>query len=588
MFEEYGHHDYSFGKGPDCISESLPCGDENISLHQAISNGRALHAERISPVPVEKHLKKLINLCLPSSVLCLLSSVLCLLSSALWAHAADVSTNGVGGGPWSDPATWHGKKAPATDDDVVIQKNDIVIFDHADDGKPTCHRLQIDPKGGLTFKTSAGKLVLSVTEGIESYGVIRVDGTKSATDEFEIRLIGDTAEKRKIKLAKGAALLLYGRADLPGGHCNVSLVSFKDKEQKEDILGLVEAQGPAMVDWQRICVKDVKLTAKQIDNTGAKANERIKLTDNKFVGLSRLSCHTCDSIEISRNSFEFKGDKPLDEAAVAVLYSPLAEIKNNTIRGGFIMGITVNFQSDSVLIGNTIEKCTYGITGGYGIPNTMIKQTTIRGCEFGVKLEGGSGVLEEVMVEGATTAFQQQNCNLQLTQFGVKDLAKNGVAVLVETGTLSLLNCDLKPEQFKVLPQPPAAPGKPPLVPVTCLQYVIIGVKDAPPETLVEVRTSNPAPVGPADPNVRNTPAALVDGLTPLPKTLNPLIVTSWSFDLTGKLVAAPEYTVKVLGPAPKEGAPRPVLKMQQFRPKDSGFRAEPNQKIPTLEVPFK
>jgi hypothetical protein len=473
---------------------------------------------------------------------------------------------------------------PGPEDDVVIRKNDVVTFDRGDDGKATCNKLQIDPKGGLTFKTTAGKLVLNPVGGIESFGVIRLDGTKSASDEFEIRLTGGTAEKRTVKLHKGSALLLYGKADLPGGRCNVSLVSSKTNDQKEDILGLVDADGPTvMIDWQRTCIQDIKLTAKKIDNTGGKANERLKLSENRFTGLSRVSCQNCDTPEIASNSFGADRAKPVEEAAINVSYSPLAEIKNNAIHGGFAIGITVNYQADSVLLGNSIAKCTFGITGGYGIPNTMIKQTRIIGCETGVKLEGASGVLEDLTVEGATTGFLLQNSTLQLMQFQVKDLARNGVAVQVETGSLTLLNCDLKPEQFKVLAQAPV-PGKPVIVPVTSLQYLIVSVKEAPADAQVEVRT-NPAPAGPADPNVRNTPAALVEGLTPLPRTLNPLIVKTWSYDNTGKLLPAPDYNINVLGPAPKEGAPRPVLKTVPFHPKDSGFRAQPNDKTPSLEV---
>src|SRR5262249_22113312 len=43
---------------------------------------------------------------------------LALLTGASW--AAEVSTNGTGGGPWSDPATWKTKAVPAPEDDVVI------------------------------------------------------------------------------------------------------------------------------------------------------------------------------------------------------------------------------------------------------------------------------------------------------------------------------------------------------------------------------------------------------------------------------------------------------------------------------------
>ncbi len=498
------------------------------------------------------------------------------------ACAAEIASNGLGGGAWSDPATWRGKSVPGPSDDVVIQKNDVVVFDRSDDGKPTCKKLLIDPRGGLTFKTGGGNLTLAVTDGIESFGVVRLDGTKSASDFFELKLIGDTASKRQIKLGKNAALLLYGKASLPEGKRNVALVApHVESKEKEAIFGLVDAEGQVMIDWLRADIHDVKLQAKKIDNTGAKPGERIKVSECRFTGQARIWTQTCDTPEIVKCDFENKG-KPIEEAAINVSFSPLAEIRENTVRGGFAVGITVNYQSDSVLIGNTVENCTSGITGGYGIPNTMIKQTRIRGCATGFKLEGGSGVLEDILVEGATTAFHEQNSSFQLTQFIVKDLApKTGMAVLHEGNTLTLMNCNILPGQIKLGPQG----AKPAPVPVACLQHLVVVVKGAPAGALVDVRTTNPpAAAGAADPNVRNSPAPLVDGQTPPAGSLGPLIVKAWSLDPAGKTVAAPEYAIKILGPLAKEGAERPVLKTVAYRPTENTFRAADDKK-PTMEV---
>src|ERR1700722_7903976 len=90
--------------------------------------------------------------------------------------AAEISTNGIGGGAWSDPATWSTKAVPGPKDDVIIRKFDAVVFDRNDDGKVSCARLQIDPKGVLMFKTGAGKQTFCVAEAIETYGTIKLDG----------------------------------------------------------------------------------------------------------------------------------------------------------------------------------------------------------------------------------------------------------------------------------------------------------------------------------------------------------------------------------------------------------------------------
>lgn len=499
--------------------------------------------------------------------------------------AAEVTTNGTGGGPWSDPATWRGKAVPGPKDDVVIQKFDVVQFDKNDDGKISCHKLQIDPRGALMFKTGAGKQVCCIADAIDSFGVIKLDGTKSATDFLELRMVGDSAEKRKIKLNKGAALLLYGKANLPDDKRNVALSSPKTAEQKDDLLSLVTADGFVSFDWQRASFLNIKLQVQKIDNTGAKANERLNLIENQFVGVSRIWFHTCDSPVIAKNSFDYKEKAALTEAAISVYFGPLSEIKGNTIRGAFQSGVTIGYQSDTVLEGNTIERCGTGLIGGYGIPNTMIKKCTIRGCETGIKLEGATGVIEDTIVEGATTAFNQQNAILQLTNFQIKDLNPKGVAVFHEGGKLSLLNCNITPAQIKLAPAAATAKDDP----VTSLQFAIVRVKDAPADALVEVRTADPKLAADAtDSNVRNSPAPLTLGLTPLPRSLNPLIVRAWTMDLKGKLLPMPEYNVKVLGPAPKEGAARPLLKMVTFRPMENAFRAALDDVTPTLEVSLK
>ena len=51
---------------------------------------------------------------------------LLLLLAAGQLDAAEISTNGFGGGPFSDPASWHGKKVPGPGDDVIIQKYDVL------------------------------------------------------------------------------------------------------------------------------------------------------------------------------------------------------------------------------------------------------------------------------------------------------------------------------------------------------------------------------------------------------------------------------------------------------------------------------
>lgn len=499
------------------------------------------------------------------------------------AQAAEVLSNGIGGGPWSDPATWRGKKVPQPDDDVIIQRNDIIFADRKDDAKASCSKLQIDPKGGLTFRPGSGKIVLAVADVIENYGVIRLDGTKHASDHFELRLVGDTAAKRKLKLMKGSALLLFGKK---AQSRNVVIAAPKVGEQKDDILGVVEAGAVSTLDVQRAQVKNVKLQATNIDNTGAKANERLNIIDNQFTVQARIYCHTCDTAIVARNTFDWDGGQ-LTEAAISINACPLAEIKDNAIKGLFPQGIQLYANTDVVVTGNTIERCALGINN-FVTTNSMIKNCRIKGCPEGIQFHTATAVLENVLIEGATTWMNNYQSAVQLANVELKHRLPGQGKILQDGGSFTMLNCNIVPKQFKlVMPQSPN-PKNPPLT-VIAMEYLIVGVKDAGLDALVEVRTAKPPlAADAADPNVRNAQAPLVKGLTPLPRTLLPIIIKSWAMDPKGTLVPAPEYTIKIMGAAAKEGAPRPLLKSLAFRPTDIMFRPLPNDPAPTVEVPLK
>jgi hypothetical protein len=500
-------------------------------------------------------------------------------------EAGEISSNGLGGGRWSDPGTWTGKAVPGPDDDVVIRKLDVVVFDRNDEERITCRKLQLDPRGTLLFKTGAGKLVFCAGDAIESFGAIKLDGTKSASDQLELRLLGSKAENRQLKLGKGAALLLYGRAELADGVHNVAITSPTAADVKDSILGLVDAEGQAGIDFLRARVQDVKVVARKIDNTGARPGEKMQVSECRFTGQSRLSVQYCDTPVITRNGFTNDGIL-IQEAALHVVACPLAELRANTIRGAYQNGIYLYASTDVSLAGCAIEKCTIGINGPGGLPNLMVKQCAIKGGDFGLKIEGAtSAVVEDVTIEAAQTGYYHHSSNILVTDLRIKDVPEKGTPVVYHSGVLTMLNCNVTPKQIKF---EAAAQPKPPEQAVIALQYLVVGVKDAPADAQVEVRTSTPAlPADAADPNVRNSPAPVVAGLTPLPRTLNPLIVRAWSLDVKGTPLPVPEYALKVLGPAPATGT-RPVLKMLSYRPQESALRAAPNSAEPTLEVPLK
>jgi hypothetical protein len=151
--------------------------------------------------------------------------------SAACGWADEIYSNASGGGEWSDPATWRGGKVPAADDDVVIARDDTVIFDRNDDGKITCKQLSLDPRGVLQFKMNAGPIVFCVNGLAESYGYIRMDATKSAKDQQELRLVAEDPEQRMLKIAKGGGLVVSGKLGLPKGRRNAVIISQPPKKE---------------------------------------------------------------------------------------------------------------------------------------------------------------------------------------------------------------------------------------------------------------------------------------------------------------------------------------------------------------------
>src|SRR5262249_8922420 len=143
-------------------------------------------------------------------------------------------------------------------------------------------KLLIDPKGALTFKTGAGPLSMGLGDGIETYGVFKIDGTKSAKDSFEVRLLGKTPEQRGIKLMKGAALVLWGNTKLPDGKRNIAFLAPAVGDKKEEISALIEAVSGVIVDVRKTDFANVQLHAREIDNTDSKPNEKLNLVGNRF------------------------------------------------------------------------------------------------------------------------------------------------------------------------------------------------------------------------------------------------------------------------------------------------------------------
>jgi hypothetical protein len=521
-------------------------------------------------------------------------ATLMVMLSSIWAsslHAAELHSNGLGGGDWSDPLSWREKTVPTPDDDVVISRGDIIAFDRDDEGKTSCKQLFIDPKGSFTFKTGIGRAVCVVAGQIESYGAVLIDASKSSSDKFELRLTGATAPERTIKLLKGAKFAVHGRRSLAHGKHNAVVTGSHDAASKAAAVEvLVEAKDGASLDLQRGEFLHVHVAAYDIDNTGAEVDERLNIVGNHFAGQSHLSLTNCDSPLLADNLFELTDVPPFAGSAMYLIVCQLAEIRGNTVRGRYGLGIQARQMVDSVLSDCEVEGCSTGIYW-YGT-NGMVKDCVARKCDTGVTFTSMSGTGENIRCEGCKTGYYHAVATAQLTNLQIVDVPKDGVVVSYQSGPLRLLNCNLTPEQ--IVPTAAAsAKVRDGIATIEWLYYLVVRPKgNVPTGSRIEVRTANAAEpktakaARAADPFVRNSPAPLrFDGLTPLPDSLEPIIVRGWTFDDDVKPVPPPSYQISVIPPAPTSGdAPKPVV-LKTVTPDATWYRADANKPEPTVEV---
>lgn len=510
----------------------------------------------------------------------LLASVLCL-CIATSAFGVEIHSNGLGGGRWCDPASWHGGAVPAGTDVVVVATGDTIVFDgHSPDG-PTCAGLFLDPESVLSLASNGAEHVLGVAGPVESYGIIRLDGSRRREGRLELRLLAP-APSCTIRLLRRGGLLAYGAEGLPDGQFNVVISTAAVAEGQTEPVGIIVAGRDSMVDLQRVHLSGVSMQTSSIDNTGFKASERLNVLGCLFTQQARLILHGCDTVAVRNNRFEYQAETPLGVAAIELNGCKLTDLTGNVV-SGYRSGLFLQNDVDSSATGNVVSDGVMGIY--WHGQNAMLRGNRIARCTTGVHITSSSGVIEKTNVSTSQNAVEVVNSTVQLTDLHVAELAEDGTALSLTNSTVTLLNSNVQETQVKVAGTPP---GNEPWV--QAIEYLIVRLKGEWPDgTEVIVGTAQASggpPPGMADLNVRNSPAPLsTSGFTPLPSSLRPLVVRSWSLRRDGQVAPAPFYDLLVQAPAAEAGGPPRVLKRVVLEPKPEWYREEPDAPVPTVEV---
>lgn len=534
------------------------------------------------------------------------------------ARAAEIHSNGQGGGRWSEPTTWHGSEVPGPEDTVVIAMRDRVTFDRDDSKRISCRALHLDPESVLTFATGTQRLTLTVAGRIDAYGTIRIDGTSSDIGVREIRLVGEPADRR-IRLREHAALLLYGSESRAAEMPNVRLVAGEpDTDETPEPAHLV-ADGKVMVDLHHSRIDQINIDLANLDNSGG-SRERLNLIGNHFTGQSTLRLEACDTPVVRHNHFQADANRPPTTAIMAV-ESKLIQIQHNIIEGPYATAIRLDTDTNSTIAETRIIGVTErGVDLRHAI-DTSLQRLRIDGdgAAEGVQVyRSDEGVLlEQVHVANAQRGYRFDRSRAQLTDCSARDLEVSeesgaGVAVDLSRAAVQLVNTPFEPDQIAIDPSGNPPNGAPY---VQTMQYVIVRVTagqwapdardgeaavshrdtgaeqtaELPAGLRVRLQTSEASggvPENGADLNVRNSPVPVSrTGLTPMPRSQHALTVRSWHIDRTGEFRQAPFYDLIVEARAQDTSNSRKTLLTRRVEPRADWFRPEPNAPEPTIEL---
>jgi len=496
-----------------------------------------------------------------------------LVLSVVASSGAEVHSNGLGGGKWSDPGSWRGRTVPGSNDVVAVAGDDHIVVDLVDTNRVSCRELHIDPRGMLSFQKGGPRTVLIVAGPVESYGAIRMDLGRFDDGAAELRLVATNAPGRYIRLQRGGSMVVNGRRDLPEGERNAWLVS---APPAGDVQGHLRAADQTALELQGAGFRNVRVYAASLDNTGGSAGERCNVIGCFFTGPGGLALDSCDSAVVADNEFVRGSDW-----AIEAWHCVLTEIRSNRVRN-WRFGMSMERSRDNWFTSNTIENVHFAFR--HQGP-AMLQGNVIRNAVSGFELGHGDGVwAADCVASNCVTAAYFAHGSGQLINFQVQDPPTNGVALTVWRSSATLLNCPITTNQVRMSEQARTNWW------IQSQQYLVVQVKGAVPAgSQVRVRTAAPAkpiPPGALDPNVRSSPAPIgPGGFTPLPQTQAALVVNSWGFDAAGKYLPPPAYVLEVVGPAPGPEKPPPVLNTVTVTPADAWYRPRPNEPAPTVEV---
>lgn len=497
------------------------------------------------------------------------------------ANAEKFHSNGLGGGAWEEPTTWRNRSVPGADDDVIISRNDQVIYSSPATDGTACASLLLDPDAVLRIKPlrSAPQAVFHAGGAIDCYGTLQIDLSTRPDASVTIALLGEDEAARTIKLRSGGALLLFGAPDPLDGQRNILITSPTDDiENPRPDLARINAMEGASLDLRWTAFRHLSLDAEGIDNTGYESGARLNIANNHFMGESRVTLLSCDTPMIAGNRFE--GPRVLGGYAIQVRASSIATVVNNTIIGTYNSGIAMGGGSDCRVANNTMDVQHRGISL-YSISG-IVQNNIIRSGRGGIHANMSTPTIEGGFIQVDEDPITLEASDAHLTSVRIDPAVADMPLLVLDGSRATLLNMPIEPEQVKVI-SPPKGKDRPT---AQAFMYCVVKLNGrVEPVMRLDARTVGAAPDRP-DLNVRHAPVRVgPDGFSALPASREALELLTWSIDIDGNVATTPNYLLRVTGAVlPGSETPR-VLVEREVRPDADWFRAEPNALKATLEV---
>ncbi len=301
-----------------------------------------------------------------------LRMLVCLLSLANVCHAAAISSNGTGGGKWSETTTWAGAVVPGPGDSVTILVGDVVLFDVDMSG-------WVDGIAGLTCNgtihcsTAAGTYCLKTSADIGGTGTIHCGSAETAYPLACSMTFDFAATPSSFECQSGLVLNLHCTEPI---HPVIALSEDEVAGQTElsvdtDVTGDMWTPG-----------KIVRIDA---------VSDRVPDSEKRAIGAAGITSNT---VTLDTGLAADKG-----RGALLVLVSRNIRIVGSTefavryMTGGVLAcEITdclhaVGVPSGS-LVSGTISGCTYGVVN----PSGCTVCGAISGCTYGVNNPSGGAI----------------------------------------------------------------------------------------------------------------------------------------------------------------------------------------------------